>query len=129
MVDIEHYRKVLKEARSDADYWMGVPVLEFSDELYRLMEEQKVSRAELARRIGSSRAYITKLLGGGANFTLLTMVKLAMAFDGALHVHISDQRAVTRWRDLTPKEAAKEARKKARKPRRSPAAEPEAKSV
>jgi transcriptional regulator with XRE-family HTH domain len=109
------YRRLFDEAESDANYWLAGPVLEFSDELCQLMEEKKVSRAELARRIGTSRAYITKLLGGGANFTLLTMVRLAMALDGALHVHISDKRAVTRWQDLSPEEAAKQARKKARK--------------
>ena len=115
--NMERYRKLFAEAESQVDYWMAGPVLEFSEELCRLMEEKKVSRAELARRIGTSRAYITKLLGGSANFTLLTMVKLAMALDGALHVHISDKRAVTRWQDLSPEEARK-ARENASKPRR-----------
>lgn len=49
---------------------------------------------------------------------LLTMVKLAMALDGALHVHIADQRAVTRWKDLSPEEAAKQSRKEEAKARR-----------
>lgn len=69
------------------------------------MEEQKVSRAELARRLGTSRAYVTKLLGGNANFTLHTMTKVAMALGATVHVHVTDQKAVTRWIDeLPPKE-------------------------
>ncbi len=52
--------------------------------------------------MGTSRAYVTKLMRGNVNFTLTTMVKLAMAVGGAVHVHISDQRAVTRWRDEEP---------------------------
>ena len=76
--------------------------VEFTEDLSRLMEEKEVNRAELARRMGTSRAYITKMLGGNANFTLLTMVKLAMALDGAVHIHISDKRAVTRWQDTVP---------------------------
>lgn len=113
------YRRLFDEAESDVNYWLAGPVLEFSDELSQWMEEKKVSRAELARRIGTSRAYITKLLGGNANFTLLTMVKLAMALDGALHVHISDKRAVTRWKDLSPEEARKKAARARRRSRKS----------
>src|SRR5205085_2772261 len=83
---------------------------EIVEDLARLMEEQRVTRAELARRLGISRAYITKMLGGSANFTLLTMVKLAMALDGAVHIHISDKRAVTRWPDKIPGKGKKAGR-------------------
>jgi transcriptional regulator with XRE-family HTH domain len=121
MADIERYRKMFQEAESHADYWIDGPITEFVEDLARLMEEQRVTRAELARRLGTSRAYITKMLGGNANFTLLTMVKLAMALDGAVHIHISDKRAVTRWRDKIPGKGGKTARK-ARKPSK-PAAE------
>jgi plasmid maintenance system antidote protein VapI len=100
--NLERYRRFSERARASPDYWHEIPVVEFTEDLWRLMEEQKVSRAELARRIGTSRAYITKLLGGNANFTLMTMVKLAMALGGAVHVHISDQRAYTRWHDEMP---------------------------
>ena len=102
MVDFERYRKMFQEAESHADYWIDGPITEFIEDLARLMEEKGVNRAELARRMGTSRAYITKMLSGNANFTLLTMVKLAMALDGAVHVHISDKRAITRWKDKMP---------------------------
>jgi plasmid maintenance system antidote protein VapI len=97
--NLERYRRFSERARTSPDYWHEIPVVEFTEDLWRLMEEQKVSRAELARRIGTSRAYITKLLGGDANFTLMTMVKLAMALGGAVHVHISDQQSYTTWQD------------------------------
>ena len=102
VVNAELYRKMFEEAEASVEYWMAGPEIEFCEDLCRLMKEKKVSRAELARRIGTSRAYITKLLAGGANFTLTTMVKLAMALDGAVHVHIADQRARTRWHDELP---------------------------
>jgi transcriptional regulator with XRE-family HTH domain len=99
MESLESCRQMLEEAEASVDYWLAGPVTDFTEDLCRLMKENDVSRAELARRIGSSRAYITKLLRGNANYTLTTMVKLAMAVGGAIHIHISDQRAVTRWRD------------------------------
>jgi plasmid maintenance system antidote protein VapI len=121
--NLERYARLFKEAETHVDYWMATPVVEFIEDLYRLMEEKNVSRAELARRIGSSRAYITRLLGGGTNFTLHTMVKLAMALDGAVHVHIADKRAITRWKDKPPRKERLAARKKARKARQQPAGE------
>ncbi len=99
---IERYRGFLEEARKSVDYWVDGPITEFAEDIWRLMEEQKVSRAELARRLGTSRAYVTKLLGGNANFTLQTMTKVAMALGATVHVHVADQKALTRWIDELP---------------------------
>jgi transcriptional regulator with XRE-family HTH domain len=104
----DKYRSFFARAESSPDYWMGVPIAELTEDICRLMEEKRISRAELARRLGTSRAYVTKLLDGNANFTLATMVKLAMALDGALHLHIADRRAATRWYDEMPAEETAE---------------------
>lgn len=104
--NLERYRRFFERAEASPFYWHEFAVTQFTEDLCRLMEEKKVSRAELARRIGTSRAYITKLLGGDANFTLMTMVKLAMALDGAVHVHIADRRAHVRWQDEMPGDPA-----------------------
>ena len=103
---IERYRHFLEEARQSVDFWVDGPITEFNEDIWRLMEEQKVSRAELARRLGTSRAYVTKLLGGNANFTLHTMTKVAMALGATVHVHVADQKSVTRWIDELPTEEA-----------------------
>lgn len=39
----------------------------------RLMDEAGVSRAELAKRLGKSRAFVTRLLDGSANMTIRTI--------------------------------------------------------
>lgn len=102
--NVARYRQGIEQARASADYWVDGPITEFLEDVWRLMEEQKVSRAELARRIGSSRAYVTKLLGGNANFTLQTMTKVAMALGSTVHVHVAGQDAITRWIDEHPAE-------------------------
>jgi plasmid maintenance system antidote protein VapI len=105
----ERYHEFVDKAVASVDYWMDGPITEFIEDVWRLMEEQKVSRAELARRLGTSRAYVTKLLGGNANFTLQTMVKVAMALGGQIHLHISGQEALTRWIDEMPAQNGKPA--------------------
>lgn len=96
---LERCRQMFRDARSSVDYWLEGPIVDFTEDICRLMKEKNVSKAELARRLGTSRAYVTKLLGGDANFTLGTMVKVAMVLGGAVRVHVADQRTVTHWYD------------------------------
>jgi transcriptional regulator with XRE-family HTH domain len=98
----ERYRAFLAKAKSSVDYWADGPITQFIEDVWRLMEEQRVSRAELARRLGTSRAYVTKLLGGNANFTLQTMAKVAMALGAQVHVHVADRQVLARWIDEHP---------------------------
>src|SRR5882762_434089 len=94
-----NYRRMLDQAASDVEYWHAVPATEFARDIARLMAEQKVKRAELARRLNTSRANVTKLLRGDARLNLVTMAKVAMALNAVVHVHVSDRYATTRWRD------------------------------
>lgn len=54
------------------------------------MKEMGISSAELARRMGTSKAYVSQLMDGG-NFTLLTMVKVAMALGEIVRVQLEGQ--------------------------------------
>ncbi len=54
-------------------------VTEAGEFIARLMEERGVTKAELARRLGKSRAYITQMLSGSANLTIRTLAELAYA--------------------------------------------------
>ena len=118
-MSIERYRQLLDRVESSPDYWREAAIIEFTEGLCRRMEEKKISKAELARRMGTSRAYITRLLGGDANFTLGTMVKLALAVDGSLVVRIADKGAVPQWENapaaaLLPEEKAPKVTRKRR---------------
>ena len=45
------------------------------------MIDTGMKRSELAERLGTSRAYVTKLLDGQENMTLKTVVRVAAALD------------------------------------------------
>ena len=66
-------------AQGRPTYWSYLASLEFIDQICAQMDAQGVSSAELARRMGTSRAYVSKVLAGEANFTIATMGKLAFA--------------------------------------------------
>ena len=54
-------------------------VAEASEAIASLMAEQNVSKAELARRLNKSRAWVTQLLSGKANMTVRTLAEVAYA--------------------------------------------------
>jgi transcriptional regulator with XRE-family HTH domain len=68
-----------REAEGHDDYPLALLVHGFTEALVRRMELQGLSRAQLARRLGTSQAYVTKVLRGNVNFTLATLVKLGQA--------------------------------------------------
>ena len=78
--------EVWTDARKTPTYWAETAKLNFAVELNSHMEEQKISGADLAKRISVSRAYISKILGGYANFTIESMSKLAFALGYKLQV-------------------------------------------
>ena len=62
-------------------------VAEASETIARLMAEQNVSKADLARRLNKSRAWVTQLLSGKANMTVRTLAEVVYAVDAELKLH------------------------------------------
>ncbi|HEV7668614.1 MAG TPA: helix-turn-helix transcriptional regulator [Thermoanaerobaculia bacterium] len=85
---MDRWQRMVEEAEQSVDYWAEGAIVEFTEGLWARMEEEKVSRAELARRLGTSKAYVTKVLGGNANFTLHSLAKLALAVGARVRVSV-----------------------------------------
>jgi len=66
-------------ARQHPAYWSYLMTLELIDSLVAEMDVKGVSGAELARRMGTSRAWVSRVLAGECNLTAATMGKLAFA--------------------------------------------------
>jgi transcriptional regulator with XRE-family HTH domain len=93
------FEALFQAAEDRPEYWQQDAILDFAEELCRLMEEKGVSRAELARRIGKSPAYITEVLRAESNFTIGTMTRLGMALGCRLRLHLAPKHSVTYWKD------------------------------
>ncbi len=88
---------VNKAKRSDA-YWVEKAKLNFSLALERWRRASGLSNKQLAEKIDTSPAYITKVFRGDTNFTIETMVKLARACNGQLDIRIVDEAIdASRW--------------------------------
>lgn len=88
-----------KAQKSDA-YWIEKASLDFTEDVLAKMDEQGMSRKDLADRINVSPAYITKILRGSTNFTLESMVKISRALGYVLCTHLQPEGAQTRWFDM-----------------------------
>ena len=93
------FSQLFAEARQQDDYWTEGLIVELTEELARWMKEKKISRSELATRIGHSPAYVTKVLRGDANFTAATMAKLARAVGAEVRIHLAPAGSRTTWYD------------------------------
>jgi antitoxin component HigA of HigAB toxin-antitoxin module len=60
---------------------------EASETIARLMAEQKVSKADLARRLNKSRAWVTQLLSGKTNMTVRTLAEVSHGLGFAIMLH------------------------------------------
>lgn len=62
-------------------------VAQASEVIARLMAEQNVTKAGLARRLNKSRAWVTQLLSGKANMTIRTLAEVAHALEAEVQLH------------------------------------------
>lgn len=78
-----------KQLTSTADgmrlYQQERAILEVTETVCRLMEEQGVTRSELAKRINKNKSHVTQLLDGEANMTVRTISDMFGALDRAVH--------------------------------------------
>jgi len=56
-------------------------ILEVTESIANVMEERSISRTDLAKRLGKTPAFVTKLLRGDNNFTLRTLSDVFFAMD------------------------------------------------
>jgi transcriptional regulator with XRE-family HTH domain len=96
MNSLEKIRKELEQAESDPDYVYEQLLLNVNERLLSIMEGSGLKKADLAQRLDTSRAYVTRLLGGPENLTLRTLVKVAHALDSKIDVRISPRAASSR---------------------------------
>jgi transcriptional regulator with XRE-family HTH domain len=62
-------------------------ILEVTELICEHLEEENVSRRELADRLGKTKGYITQLLDGRANMTIRTIADVFTALGAVIHFH------------------------------------------
>ena len=85
--------KLTKTAEGMRRYQQERAILDVTELVCQLMDEQDVSRSELAERLGRTEGYIMQLLDGRANMTVRTISDVFTALDRAVYFQEGPLRA------------------------------------
>ncbi|MBW2645545.1 MAG: helix-turn-helix transcriptional regulator [Deltaproteobacteria bacterium] len=61
-------------------------IIDIQEEICRLMEENNISRVELAKRMGKTKGFITQILNSGRNLTLRTVADVFTALQAEVSI-------------------------------------------
>ena len=93
-------RRDLDALRESPAYRAEKLALELTEEIHTRMETLGMGKSELGRQLGTSPAYVTKVLRGTNNFTLESLVKLADALEASVSIHLSPKGTSSVWVDV-----------------------------
>lgn len=79
---------LVETARHSDSYWVEQAKLDFALALEQRRRAANMTGADIAAKIGTSAAYISKVFRGDSNCTMETMVKLARATGGQLDIRL-----------------------------------------
>ena len=82
------YKALLREAKRTESYWVEALKVDIAASLAKLAAQQQITKVDLAAKLGTSKAYITKVFRGDTNFTIETLVKIAGAVDARVVVDL-----------------------------------------
>lgn len=92
MSEFSHFGELVAAAKADGDfYWQEKVKMEFAAGIASLMSAKGISQAELARKLNVSPARISKSLRGDNNLQIETMVSMARAVGGEVHLRVCDE--------------------------------------
>lgn len=93
MKAVEWARRESNEARERLSFRVEKDALDFTEQVWRLMERQGMNKADLAKRLGTSRAYITKVMSGvcNQNLTVKTMERFVMALNAKIEIKVEPE--------------------------------------
>lgn len=81
----------ISKAKESDTYWVEKAKLDFAISLEGQRRKAGMTCADLAKKIASSAAYISKVFRGDSNMTIESMVKLARAAGAQLEIKVVDQ--------------------------------------
>lgn len=86
------FEDYLKSTEKNSNYDENRFNLSILSQVFSIMKKEEITNAELAKRMGVSRAYITKLFKGNCNFTIKTVTAICKALDSDVDIRIKHRK-------------------------------------
>lgn len=84
----ESFAPIFEKSKQSDVFWEELAILSFTGSVLERLKTLGLSKMELADRLRSSPAYVTKLLNGRNNFTLRTMVRIARLLKSEVYIEL-----------------------------------------
>ena len=95
--ELQAFSDSFEDVKKTPEYLLEGKIWDITYNINALMKERGISRAELARRIGVSRASVSRMLNGSTNYTLRKLSEVALALDADMdEVFVSDGAKTTK---------------------------------
>jgi transcriptional regulator with XRE-family HTH domain len=75
-------------------------IVDAAEEIWAALAEEKMTKADLAARLGKSKAFITQLLNGSRNMTLRTLADVASALGRRTCILLRPQYESDAWESI-----------------------------
>jgi transcriptional regulator with XRE-family HTH domain len=76
-------------------------IVDAAEEIWSAMEKAKVTKSELAERLGKSKAFISQLLNGSRNMTLRSLADIAHSIGFRVHLSLEVQADHATWGQIS----------------------------
>jgi len=90
-------KALFDELENDEEFILEELKLLILEDILKAMDLTHVDRAALARKLNTSRAYVTKLFNTNVNFTLKTIVRIAKAIGLKVKIHLVKEKQQEQW--------------------------------
>jgi antitoxin component HigA of HigAB toxin-antitoxin module len=100
MSKLEELLTWYSDTEDSVEYAAEHAKMDFAVGVERRMKQMNMTRAELARRLGTSAAAVTMSLRGTSNLTIERMVKMAGALDATVHIHLAQKSNRVNWYEI-----------------------------
>jgi transcriptional regulator with XRE-family HTH domain len=91
MAEIDASKKfdeMFSRLEASGELQIEVTKIKIAEDIIAALERLSLTQADLASRLGTSRAYVTKILQGTTNFTIDSLARISQALNCRLDVQI-----------------------------------------
>lgn len=96
------FSDLYEQVKDSFEFKLSRMELEITENILSIMKRRKMSRKDLAEKIGTSKAAISKLLNDGSNITLRRLLKISDAMDCQVKIDIIPVEHVAIYHPETP---------------------------
>lgn len=102
------FKSLFDSSRGSLSYKVEGLIIDFTEQLCARLEGLGLSKVDLAERMHTSPAYVSKLFSGGTNFTLESMAKLTEALDADVRIDVVPKVSIEDWIEVMEKSGPSE---------------------